>query len=191
MMLMGAGREEEAKQQFLTAVRLDLGLTDVRRVLSDLQQGRKPPLIDRDPLDSPALHDLVPPGSWSGLDVSRIGEALRASDQTFFYIAPEVRLNGVSFHVRVIGGSELDLGQVRGAVANLGKIHEYPSMFFPEYNRTVWSFDLHTPRTLGSGTSLNGLPQSLSMLPGPKKIDFGGGGSSSGGTSGSGVGGMF
>ncbi len=183
--LIRTGQTADAEKQFRTVLQLNPELTDARRILGDLRAGQMPRLIDRSPLGSPAINSL---------GIGNLNEAMRTTNETYVKVVPESRPEGLMSHVAVIGGPAVNRGQIFSAVTGLGLVKEYPAMYYPESNRTVWSFDVQVPHATSAGSAvgdLKNLKQSLSVLPGPKKIDFGGGSSGGGSFGGGGMGGMF
>jgi tetratricopeptide (TPR) repeat protein len=177
--LLAAGRDADAKHEFETALQLNRDLSAEGRILSDIEHGPIHDFIARYRRSSP----VVP-----RLDIRGLTAALGSLDEAYIKVVPEKRPEGLLYQFAVIGGPEVDIQKILGAAAGSGPLYEYPSQYYPDCNRTLWSFDVHAPHATSTRSALNSLKQSLSVLPGPKKIDFGGGGGS---FSGGGLGGIF
>ena len=194
LMYIQAGQPKDAEQQFRTAIRIDPGLTDARRILSNLREIREPRLNEIGFLSSPALRGLAPQTSLSSLDINSVAEAIDTPEGIMIRMVPEIdKTSGLLSHLGVIAAPELKANQIRSAVeAVVGVVSEYPAMFFPESNRTVWSYEVRTLNGADTTSSLSNLRESFSSLAGADKIDFGGGRTGGGGSFGSGgLGGNF
>jgi hypothetical protein len=192
MMYIKAGEPKHAEEHFLAAIQINPLLTDARRIVSDLQNGRPPRLIEVDPLSSPALQELPSKSIRSALDAEIMAEAVKHPDRITVRMVPEVpTASGLISHVNVIAGPEVKADQIRHAISSAaGIVHEYPSMYFPESNRTSWSYDVQGLRGGASGTGLDNLRRSFSTVAVGRKIDFGSGSGGSGGFGGGNTGGI-